>query len=198
MSATLGEAHDDLYRSLNVMLEGDAGPVLAVWSNSDDVTYGGPFGGFLSGRDAVVEAFEASAAMVLGGSIEVSDVHMLEGADVGYSVHRARQRSHDRWSAGQPGPPSHQHLPQGRRQLEARAPSHRRLGCVARAISARHGRDICTVTQVTLMSRDDGPCLIRVAIGSQAGTPPLWRGPVPSHSRLGSTVRRCGESARER
>ena len=45
MSATLGEAHDDLYRSLNVMLEGDAGPVLAVWSSSDDVTYGAPSAG---------------------------------------------------------------------------------------------------------------------------------------------------------
>ena len=60
--------------------------MLAVWSSSDDVTYGGPFGGFVSGWEAVVEAFEASAAMGLGGSIEVPDVHMLEGADVGYSV----------------------------------------------------------------------------------------------------------------
>lgn len=100
MSATLGEAHDDLYRSLNVMLEGDAGPVLAVWSNSDDVTYGGPFGGFVSGRDAVVEAFEASAAMVLGGSIEVSDVHMLEGTDVGYSV--CIEHGNDHTIDGQP------------------------------------------------------------------------------------------------
>ena len=86
MSATLGEAQDEFYRTLNVMLGGDAAPVLAVWSSSDDVTYGGPFGGFVSGRDAVVEAFEASADMGLGGSIEVSDVHVLEGADMGYSV----------------------------------------------------------------------------------------------------------------
>ena len=106
MSATLGEAHDDLYRSLNVMLEGDAGPVLAVWSNSDDVTYGGPFGGFLSGRDAVVEAFEASAAMVLGGSIGTSDANIfgverdfttavVQNKSVGQALLEAKQKISD-------------------------------------------------------------------------------------------------------
>jgi ketosteroid isomerase-like protein len=57
-----------------------------VWSPADDVTYAGPFGGFTSGRAAVVEAFETTAAMHLHGRIEVTDVAMVEAGDMGYTV----------------------------------------------------------------------------------------------------------------
>lgn len=86
MSQSVSAAHDDLYAALNVMLTGDAAPVLAVWSAADDVTYAGPFGGFTSGRAGIVEAFEASAAMHLQGRIEVTDVQMVESGDMGYTV----------------------------------------------------------------------------------------------------------------
>ncbi len=86
MSDSLVAAHDELYAALNVMLSGDADPILAVWSSSDDVTYGGPFGGFVTGRAAVEDAFTASATMNLQGAIEVSNVHMVDGGDIGYSV----------------------------------------------------------------------------------------------------------------
>jgi ketosteroid isomerase-like protein len=86
MSQSVADAHEELYRSLNVMLSGDPSAVLAVWSVADDVTYAGPFGGFTSGRDAVAEAFTASAAMQLGGRIEVSDVRMVECDGMGYTV----------------------------------------------------------------------------------------------------------------
>lgn len=86
MSTSVAEAHDELYRSLNVMLTGDPSAVLAVWSDADDVTYAGPFGGFITGRQAVAEAFAAQAAMHLSGRIEVSDVHIVETDAMGYTA----------------------------------------------------------------------------------------------------------------
>ncbi len=83
---TLASAHDNLYAALNVMLTGDPAPVQAAWSTSDDVTYAGPFGGFIKGRDAVADEFARSAAMNLDGRIEVTDVHMVEGPDLGYTT----------------------------------------------------------------------------------------------------------------
>ena len=86
MSQSLSAAHDDLYAALNLMLTGDADPVLAVWSLEDDVTYAGPFGGFTVGRESVADAFRQSAALQLGGRIEVTDVHFVETSDMGYTV----------------------------------------------------------------------------------------------------------------
>ena len=51
---TLASAHDNLYAALNTMLTGDPEPVQAVWSTHDDITYAGPFGGFITGRTAVI------------------------------------------------------------------------------------------------------------------------------------------------
>jgi ketosteroid isomerase-like protein len=86
MNESVAEAHDELYRSLNLMLSGDPSAVLAMWSVADDVTFAGPFGGFTTGREAVEEAFKAQAAMHLGGRLEVSDLHLVETDGMGYTV----------------------------------------------------------------------------------------------------------------
>ena len=86
MSQSLPDAHAELYAALHEMLAGDPAPVLGVWSDTDDVTYAGPFGGYTLGRAAVVDAFEVAAAMNLGGRLEATDVHVVEGSDIGYSV----------------------------------------------------------------------------------------------------------------
>lgn len=86
MSQSLPAAHAELYAALNEMLAGNPAPVLGVWSDNDDVTYAGPFGGYTLGRAAVVDAFEAAAAMSLGGRLEATDVHLVEGSDIGYTV----------------------------------------------------------------------------------------------------------------
>ncbi|MFY9330115.1 MAG: nuclear transport factor 2 family protein [Candidatus Nanopelagicales bacterium] len=86
MSNLLKQAHDDLYTSLNIMLTGDAAPVLAVWSPADDISYAGPFGEFSLGRDAVVAEFETQAARHLQGELAVSKVQFVEGTDLGYSM----------------------------------------------------------------------------------------------------------------
>ena len=86
MSNSLAEVHQDLYAALNEMLAGDSGPVCDVWSPSDDISYAGPFGGFIVGRELVVADFERTAAMGLGGRIEISEVHLLSTDDMGYTV----------------------------------------------------------------------------------------------------------------
>ena len=86
MSQSVTEAHNELYRALNVMLSGDPSAVLAAWSAADDVTYAGPFGGYTTGRAAVDEAFTAQAAMHLGGHLEASDVHIVEAEGMGYTA----------------------------------------------------------------------------------------------------------------
>ena len=86
MIDSVSQAHQELYRALNVMLSGDAAAVVAVWSERDDVTYAGPFGGFFVGNQAVTDAFRESAALMLHGRIEVSDVQIVETADMGYTV----------------------------------------------------------------------------------------------------------------
>ena len=86
MIKSVAQAHNELYRSLNVMLSGDPSAVLAIWSVADDVSFAGPFGGFTTGREAVEKDFTAQAAMHLGGRLEVSDVHLVEADGMGYTV----------------------------------------------------------------------------------------------------------------
>lgn len=87
MSApSLAAAHDALYSALNSMLSGDAGPIQSVWSPGDDATYAGPFGGYFVGSAAIAEEFSRAAALRLGGRIETTGVHMVSGADMGYTT----------------------------------------------------------------------------------------------------------------
>jgi ketosteroid isomerase-like protein len=86
MSQSVADAHENLYGALNAMLAGDPGPILAVWASTDDITYAGPFGGFITGRSAVSDAFRDVATMGLGGRIEVADVRVVETGDMGYTV----------------------------------------------------------------------------------------------------------------
>jgi len=86
VSASLQQAHQELYAALNDMLAGNADPILAVWSKSDDISYGGPFGEFAHGRPAVTEIFQEVAQRNLQGEIVVTDVTTVEGSDLGYTT----------------------------------------------------------------------------------------------------------------
>ena len=83
--SSLAQAHADLYLALNAMLNGDSAPMMAVWSVNDDISYAGPFGGVFLGRDSIAQEFDRAAALHLGGKIDVSDVHMVECDDMGFS-----------------------------------------------------------------------------------------------------------------
>lgn len=79
-------ANDSLYAALNAMFTGNLEPMNAIWSHSEQITDMGPFGGRLTGWEAVSEEFQKEAAMKLGGSIVCKDLHVFAGTDMGYTV----------------------------------------------------------------------------------------------------------------
>ncbi|MCF8470391.1 MAG: nuclear transport factor 2 family protein [Parvibaculum sp.] len=75
-------ANDGFYAALNTMFTGDAGPMLAVWSHEDDVTFMGPTGDYNRGWDAVHKNWETQAALKLGGKIEPTEISVIAGEHV--------------------------------------------------------------------------------------------------------------------
>lgn len=74
-------ANNELYSALNAMFQGDFGPISAVWSHSDSITYMGPFGGTLVGWEVIGADFLQVTNMKIGGSIRPEDitVNITEG-----------------------------------------------------------------------------------------------------------------------
>ena len=70
------------YEALNSIFRGDAGPMAAVWSHADDVTYMGPDGGIRIGWAEVSAAWQAQAAANLKGQIEPDDLRVTVGRDL--------------------------------------------------------------------------------------------------------------------
>ena len=64
------------HEALNVLFTGDAGPMKAVWSHADDVTYMGPVGGMQTGWSQVEPYWDKQAARKLGGRVDPVDVHV--------------------------------------------------------------------------------------------------------------------------
>jgi ketosteroid isomerase-like protein len=80
------KAADGFYVALNRMFTGDAAPILAVWSHSDDVTDMGPLGNRRVGWDQVRAEFEHEAKLKLGGKVEPRDMLVRAGQELGYVV----------------------------------------------------------------------------------------------------------------
>ena len=62
--------------ALNVLFTGDAGPMKAVWSHADDVSYMGPVGGIQIGWTQVEPYWNKQAERKLGGKVHPVDVHV--------------------------------------------------------------------------------------------------------------------------
>lgn len=75
-------ANAQFYAALNAMFKGEAGPIEAVWSHANDITYMGPAGGFDSGWSAIRKDWESQAALKLGGHIQPVDVHAFVGQEI--------------------------------------------------------------------------------------------------------------------
>ncbi len=82
----LSAANDSLYAALNAMFTGSLDLLQAVWSHADYVTQMGPFGGRLTGWEAVNNEFRKVADMKLGGKIVCKDKHLYSAGDIGYVV----------------------------------------------------------------------------------------------------------------
>ncbi|MCX6285895.1 MAG: nuclear transport factor 2 family protein [Bacteroidetes bacterium] len=82
----LHAANDSLYAALNAMFTGKLEPMNNLWSHTDNVTDMGPFGGRLTGWEAVGAEFNKEAGMRLGGKIVCKELHIYAGTDMGYTV----------------------------------------------------------------------------------------------------------------
>jgi ketosteroid isomerase-like protein len=85
MADSIEQAHQEFYTALNELLAGDATPMRAIISESPEVTLTGPFGGTQRGPE-VMASFEEVAAMKLGGTSRVSDLSIVEGDEIGYTI----------------------------------------------------------------------------------------------------------------
>ena len=82
----LRAANDQFYAALNAMFTGDLAPMNASWSHRDDVTNMGPFGGRLTGWEAVGAEFQKEAGMKFGGRVVCMELIVQAGKDMGYTV----------------------------------------------------------------------------------------------------------------
>ncbi|HUY89889.1 MAG TPA: nuclear transport factor 2 family protein [Pirellulales bacterium] len=89
----VGRATARFYESLNAMFTGDPSPMKQIWSHSDDVTYMGPAGGFQIGWKQVSAAWEAQAALKLGGEIAPEEIHATVAGDL--AIVQCREVGHN-------------------------------------------------------------------------------------------------------
>lgn len=75
-------ANTAFYAAINAMFKGEVGPIEAVWSHADDVTFMGPNGAFETGWSAVQKDWQGEAALKLGGRIEPVEIHVFIGRDL--------------------------------------------------------------------------------------------------------------------
>ncbi len=82
----LQKANNQFYSALNIMFTGDGGPIDAIWAHENNITYLGPFGGYMTGWEAIGEEFKKNAAMKLGGKIVCKDLYLYPGKEIAYTV----------------------------------------------------------------------------------------------------------------
>ena len=79
-------ASDKFYSALNSMLNGDASPLLTIWSHTENVTTMHPVGGREVGWDQVRGSWEQVAKIVSGGQIKLEDQFVQIIGDVAYEL----------------------------------------------------------------------------------------------------------------
>lgn len=82
----LRAANSQLYVAINLVLAGNPDMIDNVWSQKDDVTNFGPFGGRIAGWKAVDAQFKKEAAMKMGGTVVCEDLTVTVGADMGFTT----------------------------------------------------------------------------------------------------------------
>ncbi len=80
------QASDQFYAALNRMGNGDAGPMMEVWSHSSDVTTMHPIGGREVGWEQVRVPWEQVAAICSGGQVTLRDPLIQVVGDLAYQV----------------------------------------------------------------------------------------------------------------
>ena len=79
-------AADRFYAALNGILNGDAGPMAKIWSQSADVTAMHPIGGRQVGWDQVWGSWQQVAEIASGGSVALRDRLVRVVGDAAYEL----------------------------------------------------------------------------------------------------------------
>ena len=82
----LQDATASFYEALNLVLRGNAEPMLALWSRGADVTYMSPLGELLIGWAPIEASWRDQAANLRGGPIIPEDIHVIETSEMGVVV----------------------------------------------------------------------------------------------------------------
>jgi len=77
------EAADQFYAALNTLFTGNAGPMDAVWSHQDNITYMGPDGTFEVGWENVKAVWEKQAAKKMGGKVTPAQMQITSSHHMG-------------------------------------------------------------------------------------------------------------------
>jgi ketosteroid isomerase-like protein len=80
------QVSDQFYAALNRMLNGDAGPVLEVWSHSSDVTTMHPVGGRQIGWEEVRASWEQFAQLSSSAQANIRDRLIRVVGDLAYEL----------------------------------------------------------------------------------------------------------------
>ena len=80
------QVSDQFYAALNRMANGDASPMMELWSHSSDVTTMHPLGGREVGWEQVRGPWEQVAAIASGGQVTLSDQLIRVVGDLAYEV----------------------------------------------------------------------------------------------------------------
>ena len=79
-------AASQFYAALNSVLNGDAGPMAAVWSQATDATTMHPIGGRQVGWDQVWGSWQQVAEIASGGSVALGDQLIRVIGDAAYEL----------------------------------------------------------------------------------------------------------------
>src|SRR5215210_799055 len=80
------QASDRFYAALTGLVNGDTGPMSAVWAQGGDVTAMHPIGERNEGWEQVRATFEQVGSLASGGQVRLSDQLIRVGADLAYEV----------------------------------------------------------------------------------------------------------------
>lgn len=82
------QASEQYYAALTSLLNGDAGPLMQIWSHSPDVTAMNPYGGREVGWEQLQPIFERVAQMCVGSQVRVwlKDPLIRVGGDLAYEI----------------------------------------------------------------------------------------------------------------
>lgn len=75
-------ATENFYSALNTLFTGDVQPMKEAWAHSDDISYMGPEGAYLTGWEKIGLMWDNVAEAKLGGHVTPKEIHTVAGNEL--------------------------------------------------------------------------------------------------------------------